>query len=314
MTQTIAAPFAPEPVSGAAKRDGAARDGDVYVYHNPNIALAVNVALVTKRPLLLTGPSGSGKSALARNIAKTLKHRFYEHVVTGRTEAGDLLYSFDTVRRLADAQSGMLTKLPPTAAYVEPGVLWWAISPDTAATRGAAKLTQQYVLNDPSGVRSAHAVVLIDEIDKADPDVPNGLLVPLGAYRFHVQQTNVEIQGKRAPLVVITNNGERELPATFVRRCVALRLDSPGQAELVQIAKATFPEAAWDLKLFDDLAARVIELTKGQDATAQQRWSTAEYLDAVRACRELGVKTDGTDTRYETLLKITLQKPQPSDV
>src|SRR2546423_10451987 len=109
----------------AGSAGGDSRDGRLYVYHNKTIALAVNVALVTNRPLLLGGPSGCGKSTLARNVALKLGWRYYEHVVTSRTEARDFLYRFDSIRRLNDAQANDLQEV---AAYIEPGVLWWAFN------------------------------------------------------------------------------------------------------------------------------------------------------------------------------------------
>lgn len=106
----------PVPPSGAGGDD---RDGRVYVYHRSDIALAVNVALATRRPLLLSGPSGCGKSSLALNVALSLGRRYYEYVVTARSEARDLLWSFDSLRRLNDAQARR-GDLEPDASYVEP--------------------------------------------------------------------------------------------------------------------------------------------------------------------------------------------------
>jgi MoxR-like ATPase len=109
-------------------RVGDQRDGSVYVYSN-DIVLAVNVALATARPLLIRGASGSGKSSLAANIARKMRWRYYESVISSRTQARDLLWTFDTVRRLSDAQ----TELREMSAYIKPGVLWWAF--DNASAR-----------------------------------------------------------------------------------------------------------------------------------------------------------------------------------
>src|SRR5262249_12388908 len=152
---------------------GDRRDGGVYVY-NGHIILAVRVALATGRPLLVRGSSGSGKSSLARHAARVLRWRYYEKVVTSRTQAQDLLWEVDHLRRLQDAQA---TKLRGGyQRYVRPGVFWWAFDRAKAAGqaarsrlagRGTARL-------DPNlGDDHERAVVLVDEIDKADPDVPN---------------------------------------------------------------------------------------------------------------------------------------------
>jgi MoxR-like ATPase len=283
-------------------------DGQVYVYFDEDIVLAVNIALATKRPLLLSGPSGCGKSTLARNIALTLGRRYYEHVVTARTEARDLLYRFDAVHRLNDAQVGS-ESMPPIEKYIVPGALWWALSPETAAERGSkAGLAKAYRAADPSrGTSSSDAVVLIDEIDKADPDVPNGLLVPLGSFRFTVAESNAEVASDREPLIVITNNGERELPEAFTRRCVALTVPSPTEEQLIEIARAVLPQAERYEGILGPLARRLIALAA--ESAYAQRYSTAEYLDAVRACSLLGI-TDEANPHFAMLLQITLRKPQ----
>jgi MoxR-like ATPase len=292
--------------------DGPAASKDAYVYYNDDVILAVNVALATKRPLLLTGPSGSGKSSLARNVARALGRRYYEHVVTARTEPRDLLYRFDNVRRLSDAQSKK-TDLPPIASYVEPGVLWWALNPDRAVNRGSSvPLEDSLRAKNRSDVPSQDAVVLIDEIDKADPDVPNGLLVPLGDYRFFVENLNdwIERGSDRDALIFITNNGERELPVTFIRRCVSLQMRSPNESELLEIARTVTSEGAWNERVAKAIASRLVKLGQDQSFAASQRWSTGEYLDAIAACSEL--KIDEKHPQFDKLLTITLEKAQPT--
>src|SRR5256885_8960733 len=191
-----------------------------YVY-DTDITLAVNVALTAGRPLLVRGQPGTGKSSLARSVAERLGWRFYANTVSSRTTARDLLWSFDTVARLADAQALPRGQaLPPRAAYVVPGLLWWAFDRESAAWRG---LEDDYpagfvAAEDPTPVNpmSERSVVLIDEIDKADPDVPNDLLVPLGSYQFRVAD-GPRVLAAYPPLVIITTNEERELPRAFLR-------------------------------------------------------------------------------------------------
>jgi MoxR-like ATPase len=317
-----------------ATAGGDSRDGRVYVYHNDNIALAVKVALVTGRPLLLGGPSGSGKSTLARNVALKLGWRYYEHVVTSRTEARDFLYRFDAIRRLNDAQveGGLLE----VAAYIEPGVLWWAFNRNGAIRRGSNGLPQDRWAADPSEINPAseRAVVLIDEIDKADVDVPNNLLVPLGSLQFSVEPVNIKVtaQTDAAPLVFVTTNRERELPLAFLRRCVTLDLDKPGPEVLVKIARAHFPRPLIEKirerakkktdagageaerrplneeELFAVVARRVLDMDTPDERAAGLPPSTAEYIDTVRACLELGIQPGDRD--FDDLARITLRKRQ----
>ena len=287
------------------------RDGRVYVYHKPEIVLAVNVAWAANRPLLLSGPSGCGKSTLALNVALSLGWRYYEKVVTSRTEARDLLYTFDTIARLNDAQPGR--QLKNVAAYIEPGVLWWAFEPASAAERGGGGvLPPEQKAADPSKISKDKlkderlAVVLIDEIDKADIDVTNNLLVQLGSHQFTVEHTNKEVTAEHAPLIFITTNGERELPPAFVRRCVTLDLPPPTKPILLKVARAMIPEDEQDEDLFEQVAERVLSEAKQEERGGGISPSTAEYLDTLRACLKLKIFPD--DPRFQELSNITLRK------
>jgi len=302
------------------------RDGSVYV-SNADIVLALKVAVITGRPLLLMGDPGAGKSSLAAYVARNLSWRYYEHVVTARTEATDVLWTFDAVRKLADASR------PQTAGtelhdedYVEPGVLWWALDPASARNRGGGRTPSRPVTEPNAGLNASrsvqHAVVLLDEIDKADPDVPNALLVPLGSMQFEVAETQQTIRlagpadGTAAPargriLLVITTNRERDLPSAFVRRCVVHQLPSPDDQMLVAIAEAHANAGGQPLSpaqrdLCTSVASRVVELRK--EAEGSDRWSpgTAEYLDAVRACLELGLTVGSPE--WERIERLTLAK------
>jgi MoxR-like ATPase len=301
------------------------RDGLVYLMPD-KLALAVDVALATGRPLLLRGEPGTGKSSLAAYVARERGWRYYEHVVTSQTQARDLLWTFDSVRRLADAQAGTAgsRSLDP-ADYIQPGVLWWALAPDSAARHGRAG-TESMPSHEINRDRSAdHAVVLIDEIDKADPDLPNGLLVPLSAGSFLVTETGTVVgktaAGKRADasaggprhLVIITTNEERELPEAFLRRCVVAWLDPPGKDELIDIARAHLTVYEGGYTERDDALALALakEITTAR-AQARQHGirpaSTAEYLDALRACRALGIDV-GSD-EWTLLREFVFLKPR----
>jgi MoxR-like ATPase len=306
--------FKPERVqrceSDDALRAGAGadnRDGRVYVYNDPKLTLAVNVAWATERPLLLSGASGSGKSSLAANVARTLGWRYYEHVVTSRTEARDFLYRFDSIRRLNDAQA---KELKEVWAYVEPGVLWWAFDPVSAADRGSrGKLPVADRATDPNKLGGhERAVLLIDEIDKADADVPNGLLVPLGSLQFKVDDVNFTVETRHPPLVIITTNGERELPQAFIRRCVTLELPDPDVKKLVEIATAVIPESKPIKRMLHSIAHYVLGQGQQELNGLGTKPSTAEYLDTVRACLELNITP--ASASFKDLARITLRKKQ----
>ena len=170
---------------------------------------ALILAWAARRPLLVRGEAGSGKSQISRAEAAVLgAEPPLVEVIHPRFEALDLLYQIDVVERLADAQDKNLDRT--NRRYVKPGCLWQAM------TQGREHGTTP--------------VLLIDEIDKADADVPNALLDVLGNRSFAVPPLGGEIiraQGDRLPLIVVTTNEERELPAAFVWRCVVLNVDPP---------------------------------------------------------------------------------------
>lgn len=298
----------------SAKTDeyaGDRRDGLVYVYED-DIVLAVNVALSVKRPLLIRGASGSGKSSVARNVARFFKWRYYEEVISSGTQARDLLWKFDTLRRLSDAQTKVGVK--EDVHYIEPGVLWWAFDPASAQRRGttAEKMAATITAVDPNkGDEHENAVVLLDEIDKADPDTPNNLLVPLGSLEFFVSDANTKVEAHQPPLVVITSNDERELPTAFLRRCIMLNLKAPTRERLVDIAIAHFGKE--NRGLYEDVAKLLVPDKPPEGAPSTEpksQQSAAEYLDTVSACLRLNVKPKATDKTWEALSKVTLWKPK----
>ncbi|MFE0775278.1 AAA family ATPase [Streptomyces sp. NPDC058861] len=292
------------------------RDGLVYDMSD-DLRTAVDVALATDRPLLLSGDPGSGKSSLAPYHARRNGMRYYEHVITSRTQATDLLWTFDSVRRLADAQAhrGRLND----GDYVVPGALWWALAPESARSRGGLLSPARH--RDPSErflrgeERPSGAVVLIDEIDKADPDLPNSLLVPLASHEFTVGETGTPVRREAAagpPLIVITTNGERDLPQAFVRRCVTFTLPGPTHEGLVRIARLHLRHEKRKISgPVDELVVALAdELMRARETAGlghQRLPSTAEYLDALRACLTLGI-TPG-DPRWLLLRSLTLAKP-----
>lgn len=277
-----------------------------YVY-DPQITLAVNVALAAGRPLLVRGHPGTGKSSLARSLAERLGWRFYAITVSSRTSARDLMWSFDTVARLADAQAlPQGSELPPRERYVVPGVLWWGFNPASARWRGvdpnsdAAKDKRFVEAADPTPLNPdvPRAVVLIDEIDKADPDVPNDLLVPLGSFQFRVEDGS-PVVAEHPPLVVVTTNEERELPRAFLRRCVILALTAPDPTRLRQIATAHFSDLDTGLL---EVVQTAYQQTRAERIEANKPPpSIAEFLDALASCR--GLRITPSDAQWDTQWK-----------
>lgn len=293
--------------AAAYDRSGPTRLADrtrepVYEY-TPEIEMAVNVALATGRPLLVRGPSGAGKSSLARAVAHRLGWRYYEQTVTSRTSAQDLLWTYDAVSRLNDAQDSRRDLKDP-ADYVKPGVLWWAFDRASALEFGTEEP------GDPQP-GSADSVVLIDEIDKAEPDVPNNLLLPVGSLMFYVTDARREVKAPpdHPPLIFITTNDERQLPAAFMRRCVILELKPPDAEQLKRIAAVHFGRR--EDGLYGVLADEIVgAFRKGE----RPEPNAAEYLDAVWACVSLGVQPQAAGEEpspaWKAVREATLAKPK----
>lgn len=290
------------PPSGAAADD---RSGRFWLVIDDHVRLAVKVALITGRPLLLEGPSGSGKSSLARAVANTLGWTYYEVVITSQTRLEELTGSVDVVRRLQQAELSARrddvefpTGLEP---FIEPGVLWWAFDPRSAAGPAGRRdpgIPAAVPADDPS------AVVLVDEIDKAEPDLPNNLLVPLGSSQLSAEGRDkaVEVTRPYPPLVVITSNQERDLPPAFLRRCVAIELTNPSPDQLVAIAQHHVGAG-------EDYVRGVLATLAGMGAGASM--TAADFVDAVRAAHGLGLGPGPGDPRWAQVASI-LRRSSPS--
>lgn len=276
-----------------------------YLY-DPQLVFAINVALAAKRPLLLAGEPGCGKTTLARNVAQVLGWWYYQHTIGSRTQATDLLWEFDALRRLNDAYDPS-RRLRGDWHYIEPGKLWWALAPETAATRGMADADADAGarLKDPGepGQKNS-AVALIDEIDKAEPDVPNDLLEILDTRAFRVKDKLIESSRERA-LIILTTNGERELPGAFHRRCVVYRFSRLDEPEwYVDIANQWFGAA--DANIHRSIADSLIETRRNARVAGNRPPGTAEFLDAVRAHRDLDLDT--RDAAWRQLVRCVFEK------
>lgn len=267
--------------------------------------LALRMAWATGRPLLVVGEAGCGKTQLAWALACAWQVPLFKQVVNAQSKAEDLLYHFDAVARLADAQIHAHLRdkhdgdvLDPRH-YLRPGPLWWAWHWQQARKllEGRPKHRAAPVPAAMPGWSPEHgSVVLIDEIDKAPVEVPEGLLEVLDGGSFDIPWTGERVDttasavAARPPLVIITSNGARELPAPFLRRCIVLAMAVPDtalEAWLQCRARAHFAESACTdaVTLW---AAQLIAFDRAQ-ARVDGRYipGVAEYLDLLKAVVEL---------------------------
>ena len=205
-------------------------------------AYALEMALVTGRPLLIRGEPGIGKSQLARYAAEVLDRLFIAEVININTEGQDLLWRYDPVARLNDAQTQSKgdeedNDLSPNN-YLNPSILWWVYNWEKADEQYKKCRHKTYLPHCPDlAKRDNGMVLLLDEIDKADPSLPNSLLEVFGNGGFYVPMLGEYVSNNNnnkipAPLVIITTNAERELPPAFLRRCLVLDMKLDDKEEL----------------------------------------------------------------------------------
>lgn len=221
---------------------------------SPELRDAVNVAIALRRPLLVKGEPGTGKTLLAHNIARALDKRLLVWNIKSTTKAKDGLYIYDTVQRLNDARFGD-GDVSDIKRYIRLGSL------------GQAFMAEEQV------------VLLIDEIDKADLEFPNDLLNELDEMNFDILETDERLSAKHRPIVIITSNAEKELPDAFLRRCVFHYIAFPGRELMADIVHVHHPHLA------DDLLKQALErfyALRHLDAL-RKKPSTSELIDWLQA-------------------------------
>ena len=191
---------------------------DSYVA-TKDLQMAVNAAVALERPLLIKGEPGTGKTLLAEQVAEALGMELLQWHIKSTTKAQQGLYEYDAVSRLRDSQLGN-DKVHDVNNYIKQGKLWQAFGADEKV------------------------VLLIDEIDKADIEFPNDLLVELDKMEFHVYETGERVVAKQRPIVIITSNNEKELPDAFLRRCFFHYINFPSKDTMRAIIDVHYPDLA----------------------------------------------------------------------
>ena len=189
---------------------------DSYVASD-DLRVAVNAAIALQRPLLIKGEPGTGKTVLAHEVAKAIKAPLIEWHIKSTTKAQQGLYEYDAVSRLRDSQLGD-GRVQDIANYIKRGKMWDAFT------------------------HAERPVLLIDEIDKADIEFPNDLLLELDRMEFYVYETQEVIKASQRPVVMITSNNEKELPDAFLRRCFFHYIRFPDREIMTQIVDVHFPD------------------------------------------------------------------------
>jgi MoxR-like ATPase len=192
-------------------------EGTATYVATEDLRVAVNAAIALERPLLIKGEPGTGKTVLAQEVATALGKRLIQWHIKSTTKAQQGLYEYDAVSRLRDSQLGE-AKVHDIANYIVKGKVWEAFEADAAP------------------------VLLIDEIDKADIEFPNDLLLELDRMEFHVYETQATVKAKQRPLVFITSNNEKELPDAFLRRCFFHYIRFPERETMMQIVDVHYPD------------------------------------------------------------------------
>ena len=218
-----------------------------------SLSMAVNAAIVLEKPLLIKGEPGTGKTVLAEAVAESLGADLISWHIKSTTKAQQGLYEYDAVARLRDSQLGD-PRVGDISHYIRQGKLWQAFA------------------------ASQRPVLLIDEIDKADIEFPNDLLLELDRMEFDVYETGERVKARQRPVVIITSNNEKELPDAFLRRCFFHYIRFPDKAEMQAIVQLHHPN------LKESLLGEAMELffELRNVEGLRKKPSTSELLDWIR--------------------------------
>lgn len=233
---------------------------------------SVNVAIALKKPLLIKGEPGTGKTMLAQAVANSLGKKLLIWNIKSTTKAQEGLYMYDTIQRLYDGQFGE-EGVDDIAKYIKLGKL------------GEAFESEEQV------------ILLIDEIDKADLEFPNDLLWELDQMEFYIHETKRTVKAKNRPIVIITSNAEKELPDAFLRRCIFHYIDFPNPELMEEIVRTHYPNVEDNLlknamQVFYDI--RTIR-------DIRKKPSTSELIDWINALQVAGIPADELRARLPFL-------------
>ena len=247
-----------------------------------DLMLAVNASLVLGRPLLVKGEPGTGKTMLAEEVAAALGLPLFQWHIKSTTKAQQGLYEYDAVSRLRDSQLGD-PRVHDIANYIVKGKLWEAFESET------------------------RAVLLIDEVDKADIEFPNDLLRELDRMEFYVYETRELVQARKRPVIIITSNNEKELPDAFLRRCFFHYIRFPDRDTLQQIVNVHYP----DIKA--ELVKEALEVFFGvrEVPGIKKKPSTSELLDWLKILMSEEILPEQPRLPGKGLSQLQAFQPQP---
>ena len=250
----------------------------------PELMDAVNVSIALKKPLLIKGEPGTGKTMLAQAIAESMDMPLIVWSIKSTTKAQDGLYMYDTVQRLYDSQFGE-GDVSDISRYIRLGKLGEAFTSEK------------------------QAVLLIDEIDKADLEFPNDLLWELDRMEFYINETKETISTKHRPIVIITSNAEKELPDAFLRRCIFHYIEFPDEEKMREIIEVHYGDI--DEKLMNGALEAFYEIRKMDDL--QKKPSTSELLDWIQALMVSGVSIRDLSEKMP-FIGVLLKKNEDIDI